>query len=294
MLNANRRSERGGISGWGLPAAVGVLGAISLYALVSLYQERNRSQELAAQNLALNNSLRKLQGEIQSASDKPSPLAAQPAPPLAAEAPVVPPPPPVKAAHRTVTRPKTRSVAAHTPARKTADEARLQQLESNLANQQEEIADARQQVDRNRQEIEGKLSSAHEELSGSIAKNHDELVALEKRGQRNYYEFDLSKSKQFQHIGPLSVSVRGVNVKHKYYDLAVIVDDQQLEKKRVNLYEPLMFTVADRPQPIELVVNELKNNEIKGYVSDSRYKKSELNVTSASPAQDNSKGLQRR
>jgi hypothetical protein len=294
MLNANRRSERGGILGWGLPAAVGVLGAISLYALVSLYQERNRSQELAAQNLALNNSLRKLQGEIQSASDKPSPLAAQPALPLAAEAPVAPAPPPVKAAHRTVTRPKARSVAARTPARKTADQARLQQLESNLANQQEEIADARQQVDRNRQEIEAKLSSAHEELSGSIAKNHDELVALEKRGQRNYYEFDLSKSKQFQHIGPLSVSVRGVNVKHKYYDLAVIVDDQQLEKKRVNLYEPLMFTVADRPQPIELVVNELKNNEIKGYVSDSKYKKSELNVTSASPAQDNSKGLQRR
>ena len=38
------------------------------------------------------------------------------------------------------------------------------------------------------------------------------------------------------------------------------------EKKRVNLYEPLMFTLADRPQPGELVVTQINKNQVKGYV----------------------------
>ncbi len=98
-----------------------------------------------------------------------------------------------------------------------------------------------------RTRLEGKLNSSHDELSGSIARNHDELVALEKRGERNYYEFEIDKSKQFRKVGPLSVSLRKVNNKHKYFDVALLVDDQQLEKKHVNLYEPMGFSTSGRP-----------------------------------------------
>ena len=286
MLNANRSRERGNLVSWGLPAAVAVLGGISLYGLVNLSHERSRAQELSAQNQALNASLQQVQSQMQSVSAKLSALASQPVP-----APV----PPVESARPPASRPKTRAAVSRTPPRTAAEEARLRQLESNLATQQKELADARQQVDQNRQDLENKLSSSHDELSGSIAKNHDELMDLEKRGERSYYEFDLSKSKEFQHVGPLSLSVRRVNLKHKYYDLTLTVDDQQLEKKHVNLYEPLMFTVADRPQPIELVVNSIADNEVKGYVSEPKYKKSELASTSpAPPAQADTKGLQRR
>jgi hypothetical protein len=73
-------------------------------------------------------------------------------------------------------------------------------------------------------------------------------------------------------VGPLSVSVRKVNLKHKPYDLVLTVDDQQIEKTHVSLYEPIMLTMSDRPQPIELVVNELSDNQVKAYVSDAKYK----------------------
>ncbi len=43
-----------------------------------------------------------------------------------------------------------------------------------------------------------------------------------------------------------------------------MVDDQQLEKKHLNLYEPMMLSTSDRPQPIELVVNEIHDNVVKG------------------------------
>ena len=34
------------------------------------------------------------------------------------------------------------------------------------------------------------LVSTRTELQGSIAKTHDEIVVLQRKGERNYYEFD--------------------------------------------------------------------------------------------------------
>jgi len=129
-----------------------------------------------------------------------------------------------------------------------------------------------------------------------LPRPHDELALLQKRGERNYYEFQIDKSKQFHAEGPLSLSLRRVNVKQGYYDVVLVVDDRQLEKKHVNLYEPLMFTLADRPQPVELVVNQINKNQVKGYVSEPKYKKSDLAAASPgiAPAANEPKSLQRR
>ena len=51
--------------------------------------------------------------------------------------------------------------------------------------------------------------------------------------------------------------------------------DYQLQKKGVNLYETVWINVADRPQALELVVNQIAKNEIKGYVSEPKYKNTE-------------------
>ena len=45
------------------------------------------------------------------------------------------------------------------------------------------------------------LVSTRTELQGSIAKTHDEIVVLQRKGERNYYEFDIDKSKQFSTLG---------------------------------------------------------------------------------------------
>jgi len=39
-------------------------------------------------------------------------------------------------------------------------------------------------------------------MSGLIARNHDDLEELKRRGDRNYYEFTLTKSKNGQKVGP--------------------------------------------------------------------------------------------
>ena len=63
----------------------------------------------------------------------------------------------------------------------------------------------------------------------------------------------------------------------------MMVDDFQLQKKNINLFEPVWITLSDRPQPVELVVNEIHKDLIKGYISEPKYKKSELAASAAAP-----------
>lgn len=173
------------------------------------------------------------------------------------------------------------AVAARRPA---PVDPRVKKLQDQLAVQEKQLASTQEEVKRAREELSGRLDSTRDELNGSIARNHDELVALQRRGERNYYEFDLSKSKQFKRTGPISLSLRKADTKHKRFDLAMMVEDAQLEKKGVNLYEPVLIYLADRPQPVELVVNQISKNQVKGYISESKYRNSDLARTAASPA----------
>lgn len=128
------------------------------------------------------------------------------------------------------------------------------------------------------------LVSTRTELQGSIAKSHTEIVALQRKGERNYYEFDLDKSKQFSHAGPVGVSLRKANTKHQYADLELMVDDRQLSKKHLNLYEPAVFYTENSEQPLEIVINSVSKNHIHGYISTPKYRASELAAMSSDAA----------
>jgi DNA repair exonuclease SbcCD ATPase subunit len=163
----------------------------------------------------------------------------------------------------------------------TVTDKRYKQLQSQLAEQQKQLKDTQEQVAKNRTDLEGNISSTRDELNGSIARTHEELVVLQKRGERNYTEFDLMKAKQFQRIGPITLSLRKADTKHKSYDLEMIVDDNQLTKKKVNLYEPIWIHTENESQPVQIVVNRIEKNLIHGYVSAPKYKPSELAATGA-------------
>jgi hypothetical protein len=63
--------------------------------------------------------------------------------------------------------------------------------------------------------------------------------------------------------------------------MVMMVDDFQLNKNNVNLYEPVWITLSDRPQPLEMVVNSIHKDQIQGYISEPKYKKSELAASTA-------------
>jgi hypothetical protein len=270
--------QRGWIGASVLGAVLVVLLIVSVYLLRGVSRERQRADELANSNQLLHASLLQMQNTLQSVSQKLNTLTDQEA--SRASQPVVTSVSP---------RRKPRLVSettrvARSRERRDPDDPRFQQLQSRINDQGQQIADTRQEVAQTRQDLTDQLHSTHDELNGAIAKNHDELVVLQKRGERNYYEFHLDKSKQFQHIGPVGLSLRKANTKHLYCDLTLMVDDQQLEKKHVDLYEPLMFRLSDRPDPVEVVVNQIGKNEIKGYISEPKYKRAELATAAPTPA----------
>jgi hypothetical protein len=160
--------------------------------------------------------------------------------------------------------------------RTTAENKRLKELQARIDEQQKQLKDTQDQVAKNRTDLEGNLSSTRDELNGSIAKTHEELVALAKRGERSYVEFDLTKSKQFQRVGPLTLALRKADTKHKSYNLEMIVDDNKLSKKNVNLYEPIWIHTENDSQPVQVVVNRVEKDAVHGYVSAPKYKASEL------------------
>jgi chromosome segregation ATPase len=223
-----------------------------------LSHERQQARELEATNQSLSTSLTEVQTELQSVTDRLNGLSE----PRSATPSVKEPP-----------KPKVHVVVAkRAPASKTKDDPRWEQIQNQLSDQQQQLASTRE-------ELEGKVDSTRDELSGSIARTHDELAALEKRGERTYYEFKLDKSKKFQRVGPLSVELRKANVKRKSYDVTMLVDDNQLQKKSINLFEPVWINLADRPEPLQLVVNKIDKDQIRGYLSEPKYKQSELNVS---------------
>jgi hypothetical protein len=145
---------------------------------------------------------------------------------------------------------------------------------------QGQLDEQAKQIDSTRQD----LTSTRTELQGSIATTHDELVMLEKKGERSYYEFDIDKNGQFQREGPVGVRLRKANTKHEYADLEMLVDDFKVSKKHVNIYEPVVFYSADRKLPVELVINSISKNHIHGYVSEPKYKGAELEALANSSA----------
>ena len=155
-------------------------------------------------------------------------------------------------------------------ARTRAEEKRYKELQSKLDAQS-------QAIDATRTD----LSSAKTELGGAIARTHDELVVLQRKGERNYYEFDLDKSKQFTRVGPMGVALRKADTKHQFADLELMVEDTKLQKKHVNLFEPIMFYRPDTQTPVEMVINRVVKNHIHGYISEPKWRSSQLQAASA-------------
>jgi outer membrane murein-binding lipoprotein Lpp len=218
------------------------------------YHQQGAVNELTSRNTELSSNVNQMQGQLDQLTSKLNEVSAAQAAAAAAA--------------------QTRTTPAGAP-RRAADDKRLKQLQAQLVEQQKQLKDTQDSIAQARSELEGNLSSTRDELNGSIALTHEELVELQKRGERDFFEFDLAKSKQFQHAGPIMLSLRGADAKHKRFDLAMIVDDNQMDKKRVNLFEPIWIHTENASQPVQVVVNKIEKNHVHGYVSAPKYRPSQ-------------------
>ncbi|HEX4541936.1 MAG TPA: hypothetical protein VH114_02120, partial [Candidatus Acidoferrum sp.] len=215
-VNGNENREAGlaglleGANRWLIVAAIAFL-VVAGVALGYGYRQQIMVGHLAAQESAATATIGDLQGQLNTVTAKLNDMAAAQQAAAAAEAAKSASPQGTKAAAK----------------RGGAVDKRYKQLQAQLEDQQKRLKDTQDLVAKNRSDLEGNLNSTRDDLNGSIAKTHEELVVLQKRGERSYFEFDLSKAKQFQRFGPLTLSLRRTDTKHMNFDMMMVVDDNQ-------------------------------------------------------------------
>jgi hypothetical protein len=82
----------------------------------------------------------------------------------------------------------------------------------------------------------------------------------------------------------VGISLRKTNSKHEYCDLEMLVNDQELSRKHINLYEAVMLYPEGYPQAIELVINHIDKDSIHGYVSEPKYRATAQTAAQVAPA----------
>jgi len=138
-----------------------------------------------------------------------------------------------------------------------------------------EVGGAKKDIEATKSDLEatkGKLERSLGDMnvmSGLIAHNRDDLDELRRRGDRNYYEFTLQKSKNAQRVGPVQMSLNKTDPKKAKYTLTVVADDKTIEKKDKTSGEPVQFYVkgSARMAPYEIVVFDVGKNQINGYLA---------------------------
>ena len=129
---------------------------------------------------------------------------------------------------------------------------------ANLDATRKDLADSRREI-----------TDVKTSLSAQIARNAGELAELRKKGERDFFEFDLPKPKknEMTRVADIQLQLRKTDPKKAKYDVLIQVDDSKLEKKDRTANEPVQFLVGRDKLRYEIVVNFVDKDRIKGYLS---------------------------
>jgi hypothetical protein len=111
------------------------------------------------------------------------------------------------------------------------------------------------------------IQMARSEMGTLIARNHDEIDQLRRMGQRDYYEFTVTRKAGAQKVGTIQVQLKDTNIKKNQYTINVLADDQSFEKKNRSVNEPIFFYTGGTRQAVELVINKVSKTTATGYLS---------------------------
>jgi hypothetical protein len=109
-------------------------------------------------------------------------------------------------------------------------------------------------------------------MSGLIATNGKDLASLRELGERNYIEFDLKKGELTKKVADVTLTLKKADPKRNRFTMNVLADDKRVEKKDKTINEPVQVYVSESRQPYEIVINQVKKDEIIGYVATPKVK----------------------
>ena len=149
----------------------------------------------------------------------------------------------------------------------SAATARIGEVSTEVGGVKTDVANTRTELEKTIADLK-RTSGDLGVQSGLIATNSKELGALRALGERNYFEFNLGKTKEPQRVGDITLLLKKTDQKRNKYTIEVVADDKRTEKKDKNINEPVQFLVAKGGRiPYEIIVNEVKKDQIVGYLA---------------------------
>ncbi|PYY16037.1 MAG: hypothetical protein DMG61_05430 [Acidobacteria bacterium] len=140
-------------------------------------------------------------------------------------------------------------------------------VKTDLTGARSDITATRNDLDATKKKLESTIGDLGVQ-SGLIAHTRDDLEVLKHKGDRNIYEFTLSKStKRPTPVGTVSLQLKKVDARKGKFTLNVVADDRTIEKKDKNVAEPLQFYSGRDRMLYEVVVFSADKNSISGYLS---------------------------
>jgi hypothetical protein len=142
----------------------------------------------------------------------------------------------------------------------------LETLGGEVGKVKDEVAASKAAIEETQTQLQRAVGDLGEQ-SGLIARNADEVAALKRSGLREYYEFDLAKGKAPSAVGPVAVRLKDADPKRHKFNMMLVVDDIEIEKKDKTLLEPVQFYRKGSRQLNEIVVYAVQKDRIIGYLS---------------------------
>jgi hypothetical protein len=110
------------------------------------------------------------------------------------------------------------------------------------------------------------LGMARSEMGTLIARNHDDIEYLRKLGDRDYFEFTLTRN-QLAKVAGVGLTLKKTNIKRYRFNVDTLVDDMEVERRDCTINSPVYFYVNGSKKPYELVANSIGSDQVKGYLS---------------------------
>jgi hypothetical protein len=149
----------------------------------------------------------------------------------------------------------------------------MSQVSGDIANVKTDVGGVKTDVASTKADLaatQAKLQSTIGDLglqSGLIAHTRDDLETLKHKGDRNYFEFTLSKGAKPQPVSTISLQLKKTDAKRGKFTLNVTADDKTIEKKDRNIAEPIQFYCGRDHLLFELVVWSVDKKSAAGYLS---------------------------
>jgi F0F1-type ATP synthase membrane subunit b/b' len=144
---------------------------------------------------------------------------------------------------------------------------KIEAVNTDVSNVKTELGSTKSELDKTISDLK-KVTGDLGVTSGYVATNGKELAALKRLGERNYFDINLGKTKQPQRVGDIALLLKKADPKHNRYTIDVLADDKTTEKKDKTINEPVQFITSKGGRiPYEIIINQVKKDQIVGYLA---------------------------